>query len=249
MIAPARMAPTSLGTIVIATALTATGCARLSKPPALWFEKTSHATSVSANADGLTALEVRGGMADIRVIADTAERLQIVTSLRSSDAERLNKTCVPSARLDTVRSNGVLSVRVYQSSRDRCGESWSITMPKRLHIALDFTNADAEVQGLGGGLRMSAMGTGKIRGSVERGDVDVRVGVGDVELTIAQREYAAVSLESEVGSVHLKVGGYDVPRGEKRGAGQRISLTGAGTGRVSARSRVGDVRVTLGSSQ
>lgn len=89
-------------------------------------------------------------------------------------------------------------------------------------------------------------GTGKVRGTGVRGDVEVGVGVGDIELSIDQREYADVTLESEVGVVRLKVGGYDIPPADRRGAGQRISLRGSGTDRMVARSRVGDVRVTLG---
>ena len=233
----------SLG--VVAVGLAAAGCARMRKPPALWFERTSHAASATVNADGLTALQVRGGAANVRVVADTTDLVRVEVSLRSSDSERLNRTCVPTARLDTTRSNGVLSVRVHQPSRDRCGESWSVTAPSRLLVSLDFANADVEAHGFTGGLSASLTGTGKIRGTAVRGDVDVRVGVGDIDLSVDQREYADVSLASDVGSVRLELGGYDVPPAERRGSGQRITLRGAGTGRVTARSRVGDVRLTI----
>jgi len=67
----------------------------MTKPPALWFERTSHAAT--ANADRLNALEVPGGVANVRVVADTTEVVRVEVSLRSSDAERLHSTCVPNA--------------------------------------------------------------------------------------------------------------------------------------------------------
>src|SRR5688500_1811576 len=154
------------------------GCGRMTKPPALWFERTSHTASATVNAEGLTALEVRGGAANIRVVADTTDAVRIEVSLRSSDAERLNSTCVPTARLDTTRSNGVLSLSLRQPSRDRGGESWSISAPSRFFVSLDFTNAEAETHGFAGGLRVSTTSTGKVRGTIIGGDIDVRVGVG-----------------------------------------------------------------------
>jgi hypothetical protein len=224
------------------------GCASIRRPPALMFERSALAVQVTTTARDVNAIQLLGGVADITIDGTSDSAISAEVALRSRDSVRLRRECVESSRIDTTRVHGVFRITLRQLSRRRCGETWRLRIPSWLSADVRVSNGAITLNHVEGGVRAEALSTGKITGTVS-GDVDVSVGVGDIDLESRQGSYEVVDLTAEVGKVGLTLAGYRIRSDRRPGAGDHIRVSGPGHGTVRARSRVGDVRVRVGSDR
>ena len=226
-----------------AAALTLAGCTppamRTSFREGLPLQRSAHASA------GVTLVTIDGGVGDVTVRPLPGDSIRIAVTLRSSDEERLTGTCIPRSRLETARTDGTLSARVVQESRDQCGQRWTVELPPHLAVNVRVNVGTIDVQGLAGGATLEVTNVGDIRAEVERGSVHAESAKGDVSVATRDSAYASVELRASVGKVKLWVNGMAVDAVRPPGAGDRISLRGAGTSRIVARAGVGDATVRI----
>ncbi len=217
------------------------GCVR---PPALWFEKDAEEARSSFDASGIQRLSLAGGVARVSIAPGADDSVRVVVSLRSRDQERLREKCIPGSRLEHDVEAGTMALRLRQSGRDHCGETWTVVLPARLFVLLEFANAEVDVSGIRGGLSASISGTGKVTASVDSGPASVTMGVGDVHVIANRASVGDLVLESEVGRAELTLHGVRVPVA-KRGSSSRIATRGTGSQDIRLRTRVGNVSLTV----
>ena len=233
--------------VVVGSAGVLLACSTPTQPPLL-FERSTLAASVRATAAGLTTISVSGDVGSVEITGSSGDSVRANVSLSSRDEQRITRTCLPNSRVDSTIANGVLNLRVRQSSRNRCGVRWKIEAPARLGVIVRFDHGDINLKGMAGGADVVLSGTGKIRGSIEGGDVNTSVDVGDIDITSAQREYGIVDVRSDVGGIDVTVGGYRLPSRSRRGSGQELRVEGRGSGRFVSRTRVGKIKAAIGGS-
>ena len=227
---------------IIALMITSTvACAR---PPALWFERGQEQTRMALDATGTSRVALHGKVARVTIVPSTHDSVHVTVSLRSTDQERLREKCIPGARLEREVVDGTLTLRLRQSGRDQCGETWNMSVPPRLFVTLEFTNAEIDVSGIRGGLTANVSGTGKVTASVDSAPASVTMGVGDVHVVANRTTVGELELESEVGRAELTLHGVSVPV-VKRGSQSRIATRGTGQQDIRLRTRVGNVSLIV----
>lgn len=243
-----RRSPRSLALLAAAGALAA---CRTPRPPALWFERGAEPVRLAFDARGLDAVRVDGGSGRVQVRGDSAgpDSVRVSVALRSTDARRLAEVCVPTASMDSARGGGELRLAVRQPRRDRCGEEWTVELPARLAVRLEFAAARLDVDGVAGGLRARVSGAGDVHASLAGGPVHVETDVGDARVVSSARRYGEVELRSRVGSVSLRLFGHEVRTRRAPGSGDVVRLDGEGGAPVTVRVGVGRVEARLGESR
>lgn len=223
--------------------LAASSCAR-PRPPALWFERGQEQTQASIDATSASRVSLHGGVAQVTVVPSTDDSVHVRLSLRSTDQKRLREKCIPGARLEQGVVDGTLGLRLVQSGRDHCGETWNVSVPARLFVTLEFTNADVDASGIRGGLNASISGTGKVTASVDSAPASVTMNVGDVHVTVNRAAVGELVLESDVGRAELTLHGVRVPA-RKHGSSSKIATRGTGQQDIRLRTRVGNVSLVV----
>jgi hypothetical protein len=224
-------------------AVVLSGCAIVPSQRASFREPTDVARLTRA-AGGVTGLEIRVGVGDLRLVAGAADSLAFAVALRSQDAKRLGEICIPRSELIAEPDGTRLVVRLEQRSRDRCGEVWQVQVPATMPVAVHAAGGKVVTERLAGGLTVRITGSGHVDASVTGGPVDARVGVGDVRVVSGEPSYRSVSLTAEVGRVTLETAGMRISP-PSRGAGATFGSEGKGDHDIRLRSRVGDVTLVL----
>jgi hypothetical protein len=219
----------------------------------------------SAPATGVVEVVVEAGNGEVTVVpsADDQVRVEVRTRLkRWSDDEpwrRLagwflssryeeDEALLASLRIDHRRSGDLLELTLLPRGRTRTNrveESWRVEVPATAKVDVQLDSGDLEVTGVGGGVR-AELGAGDLLVRVPQGDLDLRVGVGEIEASLASRSTARVALESTVGDARLWVGGSRIEHAREPGPGNHVSLSGSGRYAVRASVDVGDVSVRVG---
>ena len=234
-----RIACLSTTSIMLATA--AIACAH---PPAQLFERGQTQTQTSIDATNATRVLLEGGAARVTIVPGTDDSVHVTTSLRSTDQQRLREKCIPGARLERDISNGTLALRLRQSGRDQCGETWHVALPSRLFVSLAFSNAEVDASGIHGGLDVRVTGTGKITASIDSASASVSMNVGDVNVVANRAAVGALQLESGVGRAELTLHGVKVPS-TKSGSSSKIVTRGTGHHDIRLTTRVGNVSLVV----
>jgi len=196
------------------------------------------------DAAGVSRVSLHGGVARVTVGPSADDSVHVVVSLRSTDQERLREKCIPGARLERNITDGSLALRLSQSGREKCGETWNVSVPARLFVALEFTNADVDLSGIRGGVIASVSGTGNVTASVDSAPASVTMGVGDVRVVATRTAVGELVLKSEVGRAELTLHGVRVPA-VKRGSSSQIETRGTGHHDIRLRTRVGNVSLIV----
>jgi hypothetical protein len=228
---------------IVSVALTITALA-CSRPPALLFERGQTQAQRSFDAANTTRLSLEGGAANVTISTGGDDSVRVTTSLRSTDQERLREKCIPGARLEQDLTNGTLALRLRQSGRDTCGETWQVVLPARLFVSLRFANAEVDALGIRGGLDVHVSGTGKVTATVDSTSALVSMNVGDVHIVANHAAVGALELESKVGRAELTLHGVKVPV-TKSGSTSRISTRGTGTHDIRLSTRVGNISLVV----
>ena len=215
-----------------------------SRPPALLFERGQSQAQRSFDAAGTSRLSLEGGAAKVSIVAGTDDSVRVTTSLRSTDQRRLREKCIPGARLEQDLTNGTLALRLRQSGRDTCGETWQVVLPPRLFVSLRFANAEVDALGIRGGLGVEVTGTGKVTATIDSASASVTMNVGDVHIIANRAAVGALELESQVGRAELTLHGVKVPV-VKSGSSSRISTRGTGQHDFRLSTRVGNVSLVV----
>jgi hypothetical protein len=181
----------------------------------------------------------------VELNAGVADSVHIYVELRSTDVRRLNETCIPTARVEQTISDGQLVLRLLQPERNRCGETWRVSMPARYGATLEFAHLTARVIGIRGGLSARAS-NGSISATLDGGAANLELDVGDIELTSRQNAYEQVHLKTNVGRAELTINRYRVHENRRPGAGDEVRVVGEGTGRIWLRTGVGSIRAKIG---
>jgi hypothetical protein len=223
--------------------LAASACAR-PRPPALWFERGQEQTQASIDVTGANRISLHGRVAQVTIVPSTDDSVHVRLSLRSTDTERLREKCIPGARLERTMADGTLALRLVQSGRDQCGETWNVAVPARLFVALEFTNAEVDASGIRGGLSATVSGTGKVTASVDSAPASVTMNVGDVHVVANRAAVGELLVESDVGRAELTLNGVRVPV-RKQGASSKIATRGTGNQDIRLRTRVGNVSLVV----
>ena len=225
----------------VALTTSALACAR---PPALLFERGQTQAQTSFDAASLSRLSLEGGAARVTIVPGNDDSVHVTTSLRSTDQQRLREKCIPGARLERDITNGTLALRLRQSGRDQCGETWHVSLPSRLFVTLAFANADVDASGIRGGLDVRVTGTGKVTATVDSASASVTMNVGDVHVVATRAAVGVLELESGVGRAELTLHGVKVP-GTKSGSSSKISTRGTGHHDMRLATRVGNVSLVV----
>jgi hypothetical protein len=178
------------------------------------------------DAAGLTGLDLDAQVGDVELRAASADSVEVEVTLRSADAERLARECLPKSALDVRRDGTALVVRLTQRTRNQCGTRWRVALPPRLHARVRASVGDVTASGLAGGM-------------------DVTVGTGDIDVRTRAASHGRVDVSSDVGRVSLRVRGYDVPSERRQGAGQQATLRGQSGPDVVLRTRVGRAALVI----
>ncbi|MGZ8376307.1 MAG: hypothetical protein ACXW61_01965 [Gemmatirosa sp.] len=178
------------------------------------------------DAAGLTGIDLDAEVGDVELHGAAADSVQVQVTLRSSDAERLARECLPKSSLDVRRDGAVLTVRLEQRTRDRCGTRWRIAMSPRLHARVRARVGDVTVTGLASG-------------------IDVATGNGDIDVRSRATSHGRVEVRSDVGRVAVRVHGYAVPAERPQGAGQRATLRGPGGPDLVLHTRIGRASLVI----
>jgi hypothetical protein len=180
----------------------------------------------TVDARGLRALRIDADVGDVTVRATDGDSVRIAVVLRSSDADRLARECIPKSSLETALDAGILTAHVTQRTRNQCGARWDVAVPPRLRAVVTARVGDIVIEGLTGGIEASA----------SKGNVDVRTrGEG----------HGTVRLSADVGRVRACVGGYDVPPTSHRGAGATLELRRPTGAEITLRAGVGNATLRL----
>src|SRR3982751_4983798 len=86
--------------------------------------------------------------------------------------------------------------------RHRITEEWSLAVPARAAVELQLGEADLDIAGIGGGVRLD-LGVGHARLDIPVGDVAAKIGVGGVKIQTASDSIRKVRLASSVGKTSL----------------------------------------------
>ena len=231
-------------TLTITVGVLAISTLACSRPPALLFERGQTQAQTSFDATGTSRLSLQGGAAKVTIVAGTDDSVRVTTSLRSTDQKRLREKCIPGARLEKDLTDGTLALRLHQSGRDTCGETWQVSLPPRLFVSLRFANAEVDALGIRGGLNVDITGTGKVTATIDSASASVTMNVGDVNITANRAAVRALELESKVGRAELTLHGVKVPV-TKSGSSSKISTRGTGQHDIRLSTRVGNVTLVV----
>lgn len=226
-----------------ALAAGALACAN-ARPPALMFERGQTHTQASIDVTNTNRLSLEGGAARVTIVPSPDDSVRVTTELRSTDQKRLREKCIPGARLERIVADGTLGLRVRQSGRDQCGETWNVSVPPRMFVNLEFSNADVDASGIRGGLNVRVTGTGKVTASVDSAPASVTMNVGDVHVVANRAAVGALEVESDVGRAELTLHGVKVPV-KQSGSSSKISTRGTGNHDIRLHTRVGNVSLVV----
>ena len=225
-------------------AVASTACAR-PRPPALWFEQGQEQTQASIDVSKASRVSLVGRVARVTIVPGEGDSVRLSLALRSTDTKRLREKCIPGARLEQQLLDGTLSLQLRQSGREQCGETWHVTLPPRLAVALEFSHAEIDASGIGGGLTVRVSGTGRVTATVDSAPATVTMGVGDVHVVARRAAVGELFVESEVGRAELTLHGVRVPGVERAGPSSTISTRGNGHHDYRVRTRVGNVSLVV----
>jgi hypothetical protein len=214
------------------------------RPPALLFERGQTQTQASIDVTNANRLSLEGGAAKVTIVPSTDDSVRVTTELRSTDQKRLREKCIPGARLERTVADGTLALRLRQSGRDQCGETWNVSVPPRMFVNLEFSNADVDASGIRGGLNVRVTGTGKVTASVDSAPASVTMNVGDVHVVANRTAVGALEVGSDVGRAELTLHGVKVPV-KKSGSSSTIVTRGTGNHDIRLHTRVGNVSLVV----
>ena len=180
----------------------------------------------SVDATGLVSVQLDAGVGDVELSPASTDSVRVQVTVRSSDAERLARDCLPNASLGVERQGGVLVVRLEQRTRNRCGSRWRLHLPPSLAVRVRADLGTITATGLTGAL-------------------DVETGNGNIDVQSHAPGHGAVLVRSDVGRVAVRVRGYDVPPTSRRGAGQEATVRGPGGPDITLRTRNGRASLVL----
>ena len=178
------------------------------------------------DARDVETVDIDAGVADVEVVAGTADSIDVRVTLRSGDADRLERECLPNASLDARRDGRTLHFRVEQRTRDRCGAVWRVTLPSRLDV-------------------VARVSVGTVRISGTTGAVDASAQTGDVVVRSHASAHGTVSVRADVGRVRATVRGYEVPPKREHGPGATLTLKGSGGPSLDLRAGVGNATLDI----
>jgi hypothetical protein len=227
----------------VALMAAALACAK-PRPPALMFERGQTQAQMSIDVTSTGRLSIEGGAARVTIVPSTDDSVRVTTELRSTDQKRLREKCIPGARLERTVADGTLALRLRQSGRDQCGETWNVSVPPRMFVNLEFSNADVDASGIRGGLNVRVTGTGKVTASVDSAPASVTMNVGDVHVVANRAAVGALEVASDVGRAELTLHGVKVPV-KKSGSSSKIATRGTGHHDIRLHTRVGNVSLVV----
>lgn len=207
----------------------------------------------TADAKGLTALRIEAHVGQVEVRVGTKDQVMWTLRLEADrddgwftnrkDAER----AVAEAKV-----RGVVAGERYElelelprgTDFDDVEEHWEIEVPARFAVAIEANVGEVELTGTGGGVE-AELNVGALRIDVPGGKVDARVNVGEVKVLSGSKSVGQVRLSANIGDVDLRIGEkrFAAERGFSLGGG--ISADQDGRDDITAKVNVGDVSVRV----
>ena len=127
---------------------------------------------------------------------------------------------------------------------DDVKEHWTIEVPTRFAVELDANVGEVRLTGMAGGVE-AKLNVGDLRIEVPQGDVRARLNVGDLSIVSHTKSMGRAELESNVGSVDLRIDGKRVESAGFMVVGGGVKSSGPGDDDVDARVNVGEARVRV----
>jgi hypothetical protein len=184
------------------------------------------AANVVLPSASIRSVHLDVNVGDVAFQRAPSDSIRLNAVLVSHDADRLANICSKSTRLIQESSDGTLRLRLEQSSRDQCGERWTVELPASLAVS-------------------ASVRFGSVKGSVESNDVDVQVQQGDIELTTRAGDLELARVESNLGRVSLELRGMQVQPTTRPGRGAFAEVTGRGKGKVTAHTKHGSATLRV----
>ncbi len=213
-------------------------------------------------AEGIDRLTLRAGDGSITVSPSSDDTIRArveVTVEGSSDKERRPLGWFLTSRLERADdlagaisisesvSAGQATLRLLplgKSRASRTKEDWFLELPPRVFLELEANSATTVVSEVYGGIRLR-QGHGKAKIDVPRGDLDLRLQVGTIEVRSAVDTWHLVDLRSRVGEARLWIDGRRIKRRQPPGPGARIEVEGRGETILEVDVEVGNVELRL----
>ena len=184
------------------------------------------AANFALPSTGIHSVQLEVNAGDVALQRSTSDSIRVNAQLTSHDAERLANVCPQSTRLIQERSEGTLRLKLEQSSRNQCGERWTLELPGSLGVAVSVR-------------------VGSVKGAIESNAVAVTVQQGDIDLTTYAGDLDVARVESNFGKVSLELRGMQVQPTTRPGRGAYAEITGRGKGKVTAHTRNGSATLKV----
>ena len=193
----------------------------------------------------LKEIEVHAAVGSIELTSARVDSVIVVAELRSHDAERLRKVCAPGSRLIRDERGAAVTFRLEQSSRNRCGEYWTVQVPPSFRVRLTMGVGDVKLQASAAQLRVRVSGPGAVRGRIDSPDVDIETKIGNIDVSGRQDDVGLVRVVSDIGKTGLTVKGLTIQDDRRPGPGSTSEAKGQGSGSFKARTRNGRASVSV----
>ena len=198
-------------------------------------------------ADGVEIVLIDGNAGRCLVTANDGDRIVVSVDVGVSSGDQTDETdaYIAEASLEANTGGSQLTLRVAPGKYvDDVEEQWTVTIPARMMLEVDFDAANIDVSGARGGTSVE-VATGDVKVEALGGNVDVDIEVGDAVVTAYDNDYGRIRVKSSVGDTELSVFGYEVDYDDAPGAGSKIAMNGEGEGRVDVSVNVGDAKLTI----
>ena len=207
--------------------------------------------TAEVSADGIDKILLDGHDGKAMIEVGDGEQIQIRVTIKAKRRGLVYKSSagrayVEDARLENDARRGTLEVTLSDGrGRKDVEEAWTIVVPRRLAVVAEMSAARIDITDVTGGVEVH-LGVGKATIDVPRGNIRVKVSVGNAIVTTATDSFGDVDLRAQVGNTRLWIGGHRIKYSDPPGPGSKISMEGEGRDQVSVSVQVGDAFLRIG---
>ena len=192
-------------------------------------EDTTRTLSFSKNAEGIQAVVLKAGVGEVEIVVgkDAGVTAEVTLSMSKKPwSSARTKQELDAIELDSEVKGGTLYLRARGAHDDDhdFGEDWSIHLPRAVAVTVEH-------------------GVGDVRVLDVAGDLDVRLGVGNVRIEGEYGAFGSIRGSCGVGDVDLRTP--EGPQESEGFVGHSLSASGPGKHEIRVKTGVGDVTIRL----
>ena len=174
------------------------------------------------DASGVRSVDVNAAVGSIRIRQGSGDVIRVRLEIKGSRSGILRRRAdVSDMDLEVTRSGSELKLEFQQ---DNAAADWEIELPRSLDLAL-------------------RLGVGELDADLAGGNLDIKVGVGEVELRLPKTAAAQFSATTGVGEARIRGG--DNAEQTRTFVSGRASSEGSGSAQVAVKVGVGEIDIRL----